>query len=43
MFRFFQEETFFLFVRDNSCFVFVKIFGGRRDGSSSGAGRGLNF
>ena len=29
MCRFFQEETFFLFVRDNSCFVSVKIFGPR--------------
>ena len=38
MCRFFQEEPFFLFVRDNSYFILVKIPEPGRDGSRSGGG-----
>ena len=38
MYRFFQEEPFFLFVGDNSYFVLVKIPEPGRDGSRSGGG-----
>jgi hypothetical protein len=41
MCRFFQEEPFFLLVRDNSYFVLVKIPEPGRDGSRSGAERVL--
>jgi len=43
MCRFFHEETFFLFVRNNSYFVFVKILEPGRDSSRNGTDRVLTF